>query len=547
MGYRKFDYTFVLRTFFLQPNLTMRKGILILLFNFLAINAHSQDTCSRRPYWPINILSNPSFENSLTSCASGYQNVPFWFTPTSEMPTSFLNACDNFQIANPTMIAYSFTNPNICLYPIVPQPIPDGNGVAAVSDFGYGGAPYVYPFLKSYVSTCLTSILQKDSLYKLDFYVGFGDKGTEFLQVHNQLLVPEYSQSPETFTLFGLPDCSSIAVSLPIVGCASRAGWIPLGSCTVSSDTGAWVKATITFSPRQSVAAIALGPGCDTTYVLHPDVYTHEDKRVSSLQYSYFLDKLQFYTTTVPEPVISLVSGNSCSASVVLMMEPAAFYSGSALQWYKNDIALPGEQNNTITIARNKYGEGAYRCGVHNDSVCLVSDTLKVVWQPLPGSSILGSPDTTACVGDTVLLNGSGDTTFTYRWQNGSSLPTIAVTQSGTYSVSISNQCLTTKAEKTIHFTKCDLPVYVPNAFTPNGDGHNDVFRVHYYSLPSHFTMRLYKRNGAEVFYTSDPSQGWDGSLNGTLQPTGTYVWAIEYLDRKSITHKLKGTVVLIR
>lgn len=525
----------------------MFKSIPILFFWMLVMKTYSQDTCGRRPYKPINVLSNPSFENLAANCSSGFQNIPSWFTPTNEMPTGFLNACDNFQIADSAMISYSFIDPNICLYPIVPLPIPDGNGVAAVSDFGYGGDIHVYPFRKSYVSTCLTNTLQKDSFYRLDFFVGFGSKGNKFLQVHNQLLVPEFSQSPETFTLFGLPDCSSIGVSIPIIGCASRAGWIPLGSCTVSSETDAWVKASIPFRPKQNMAAIALGPGCDTTYILHPDTYTYENQQVSTLQYSYFLDELQFYQSSIPAPVVSLLSGNSCGSSMILQMQPADFYSGSVFQWYRNDTALRGEQGSTINITRKKYGAGVYRCGVQNDSVCLISDTLIVAWEPLPDSFILGNPDTTACLGDTLVLNPFPDPSFTYRWQNGSTLPFFTVTQSGTYSVAISNQCLTVEAEKTIHFTKCDLSLYVPNAFTPNGDGHNDLFRAHYYTLPILFSMHIYNRNGAQVFYSSDPFKGWDGLHNGSQQPSGTYIWSIEYYDRKNTNHKLRGTVVLIR
>jgi gliding motility-associated-like protein len=534
------------RRFFL-PDQLMVKGVLILFFCLLSRKVHSQDSCERRPYIPVYLLSNPSFESYAAPCSSGFQNIPFWFTPTNEVPTGFLNACNNFFISDSIMIAYSFTNPNICLFPVVPQPIPDGHGVAAVSDFGYGGAIHVYPFRKSYVSTCLLSPLQKDSSYRLDFFVGFGNKGNRFLQVSNQLLIPEFSQTIEKFTLFGFSDCSSISTPIPIIGCLSRIGWIPLGSCTVSSDTGRWISASISFRPDQNIAAIALGPSCDTTYILHPDVYTYGSQQVSTQQFSYFLDKLQFYQSSSPNPVVSLLSGNSCSSSIVLQMQPAAFYTGSLLQWYRNDTAIIGEQSSTINITRKKYGEGAYRCRVQNDSVCLISDTLQVLWLPVPDTSFLGASDTTACTGDTLVLNGLSDSTYNYRWQNGSSQPSLSVAQSGTYFVSVSNQCGTAQANKTVRFEKCDFSLYVPNAFTPNGDGHNDIFKVHYHTLPDRFVMHIYNRNGAEIFYSSNADQGWDGSDNGSKQPSGSYVWVIEYNDNKHIDHTMKGTVTLIR
>jgi gliding motility-associated-like protein len=88
----------------------------------------------------------------------------------------------------------------------------------------------------------------------------------------------------------------------------------------------------------------------------------------------------------------------------------------------------------------------------------------------------------------------------------------------------------------------------MPSAFTPNGDGRNDLFRV-----PPSLSIKItafavYDRWGARVFYTTDSGAGWDGTLGGQPQPSGTYVWMIEYSDL--LTHKTaqgKGTVVLIR
>ena len=525
----------------------MVKGMLILLFCLFFMEGMCQDSCQKRPYRPINILSNPSFEDNAVPCSSGFQNIPFWFTPTNEVLTGFLNACDSFKIPDTTIISYSFSQPNICLFPVVPLPIPDGNGVAAVSDFGYGGDIRVYPLHKSYVSTCLSSPLQKDSFYRLVFYVGFGGRGSEFLQAHNGLLAPEFSQSPETFSLFGLPDCSGIATSLPLIGCASRAGWINLGSVTVSADTGTWAKAVIDFTTSQNIGSIALGPSCDTTLILHPDTLTYEDSSVSTIDYSYFLDNLQFYQSSYPDPVISRLSGNSCSTNIVLQMQPASFFEGSLLQWQKNDTALSGEQTPTISISRKQNSAGIYTCKVMNDSACIISDTIQVVWSPIPDASLLGGPDTTVCKGDTLVLNPSADTSFNYRWQNGSVQPALAVTRSGIYSVTISNQCGTAQTQKMVQFGLCDNMIDVPSAFTPNGDGHNDLFKVVYHILPNHFTLRIYDREGMEVFYCADPSQGWDWAYNGIKQPAGAYVWVIQYTDLKKTPHTIKGTLVLVR
>jgi gliding motility-associated-like protein len=85
--------------------------------------------------------------------------------------------------------------------------------------------------------------------------------------------------------------------------------------------------------------------------------------------------------------------------------------------------------------------------------------------------------------------------------------------------------------------TLCDtIPVYVanlwvPNAFTPDGNGNNDVFHVVTTDMaPEDYNLRIFDRWGHLVFESSDPAQGWDGgNKNGGKCPTGVYVWQVEY------------------
>ena len=91
------------------------------------------------------------------------------------------------------------------------------------------------------------------------------------------------------------------------------------------------------------------------------------------------------------------------------------------------------------------------------------------------------------------------------------------------------------------------LVLAMPNAFTPNNDGHNDVFRVKYPGLIKTMRMNVYDRWGQLVFESSDPSKGWDGNLNGIKQPTGNYIWVIYYTDIIGNSKKVFGNVLLIR
>src|SRR6202012_4678016 len=66
--------------------------------------------------------------------------------------------------------------------------------------------------------------------------------------------------------------------------------------------------------------------------------------------------------------------------------------------------------------------------------------------------------------------------------------------------------------------------IYIANAFTPNGDGVNDVVYVHSSGIAS-MNFYIYNQWGAMVFKSSDQSVGWDGTYKGTLQPVGVYLY----------------------
>jgi gliding motility-associated-like protein len=89
--------------------------------------------------------------------------------------------------------------------------------------------------------------------------------------------------------------------------------------------------------------------------------------------------------------------------------------------------------------------------------------------------------------------------------------------------------------------------IIVPNAFTPNGDGHNDLFRIKNPQLVKSFTMAIFNRWGEKVFETTDPYKGWDGSRNGLPVLSGVYVWTIDYTDILGSKGYKRGTLILVR
>ena len=94
--------------------------------------------------------------------------------------------------------------------------------------------------------------------------------------------------------------------------------------------------------------------------------------------------------------------------------------------------------------------------------------------------------------------------------------------------------------------------VYIPNAFTPNGDGKNDRFNIRGYGIQRVKSVRIFNRWGQQVFVRenflpNDDSAGWDGATNGRIADPGAYVYITEVICNEGKSIVMKGTVMLIR
>ena len=85
---------------------------------------------------------------------------------------------------------------------------------------------------------------------------------------------------------------------------------------------------------------------------------------------------------------------------------------------------------------------------------------------------------------------------------------------------------------------------YIPNAFTPNGDGLNDVWRLPYLDAYPHMQVRVFNRWGQMVYQSTGPDVKWDGNMNGQQLPSGVYAYVIDLRDGGGV---YKGTVTIIR
>jgi len=90
-----------------------------------------------------------------------------------------------------------------------------------------------------------------------------------------------------------------------------------------------------------------------------------------------------------------------------------------------------------------------------------------------------------------------------------------------------------------------ELGLYIPNAFTPDGDGLNDVFRIQGFTAETEARLQIFDRWGGMVFETSLPGNGWEGNCKSGPCNEGTYVWIIQIIS--PLKKVFSGTILLIR
>ena len=128
--------------------------------------------------------------------------------------------------------------------------------------------------------------------------------------------------------------------------------------------------------------------------------------------------------------------------------------------------------------------------------------------------------------------------------------PVYQFQRPGTFSVAltVTNEatgCAST--DSSVSITVSEAALEFPNAFTPNGDGVNDIFLPAFRSLKS-YELTIYNKWGRRVFSSSDPAEGWDGRENGRDAAAGTYYFVAKAAGyERGVTFRRKGSVTLIR
>ncbi|OWY22940.1 hypothetical protein C7N43_23115, partial [Sphingobacteriales bacterium UPWRP_1] len=245
-------------------------------------------------------------------------------------------------------------------------------------------------------------------------------------------------------------------------------------------------------------------------------------------------------------PDINICEGNAAALSGLITSGIAASVNWAATPGsgdFSNATSLSGNFTPLVTGSVNLYLEVTDDCG--NTAI----DSLMLTVQPQVVISVSG--DATIAQGQTTQLIATGASNYT--WQTSPTLsctncsnPIAAPDETTTYVVSSDDAC-SEAVSFTVIVTPAGEKLLVPNAFSPNNDGENDVFNVFSSQLLNSFTLYIYNRWGNLVFETNNPAEGWDGTYNGKEQEIGVYVYAIKYSFADGFEQYKKGNITLVR
>lgn len=223
------------------------------------------------------------------------------------------------------------------------------------------------------------------------------------------------------------------------------------------------------------------------------------------------------------------------------------------------DGVVQSATGNEITITWQKAGTFLLQVQEHSAAGCdgEIRSGYVYVIEPIP-SARYPSVTTPANVPLQLRARNLGNN-YQYLWNPQTGLnsytiknPVFNYNQPIEYTISISQpdgSCATTDTLQVKIFENAGLKssIYLPTAWTPNGDGLNDRL----YPLATNISelkfFRVYNRWGQLVFETRALGAGWDGTINGLPQNTGVYIWVLEATGADGIHYALRGTAVLIR
>jgi len=255
--------------------------------------------------------------------------------------------------------------------------------------------------------------------------------------------------------------------------------------------------------------------------------------------------------TPVPYPIANAGKDTAiCYNSAALLQggSDGSSWAWSAAQYVTNPVQL-------ITSAQPPKTT-AFILAAYDTRGCPKPEVDTVIITVLPRLKVNAGNDTAVVRGQPLQLNASGGVRFTWSPPVNLNNPDIADPIAVFNTASAGMQYMVTAFDSAgcsasdwiiIKIFQTGPAVFVPTAFTPNSDGLNDQLRPIGAGIKSIDYFNVYNRWGQLVFSTRHNGRGWDGRVNGMVQPTGTYVWSVSATDYLGKPYFQKGVFTLIR
>ncbi|MFZ9662643.1 MAG: T9SS type B sorting domain-containing protein [Bacteroidia bacterium] len=185
---------------------------------------------------------------------------------------------------------------------------------------------------------------------------------------------------------------------------------------------------------------------------------------------------------------------------------------------------------------------------LHNSYGCPEKDSIDVKLFPNPIVDL--GPDTSLCLSETPTLD-AGPGMISYLWNTGATSQKIIGYDSGLYWVKVKDpEGCVNRDSVNLNKRKDAFPsiIFMPNAFTPNGDGRNDMYPMNQYMVKgSLYNVKLFNRWGEKIAEFTNPDMNWDGNINGKPAPEGVYIFMAYWIGCDNEKRSLQGNFTLLR
>ncbi len=205
--------------------------------------------------------------------------------------------------------------------------------------------------------------------------------------------------------------------------------------------------------------------------------------------------------------------------------------------------------NFKLATTFNSLSAGSYTIYAKDAANVMVDSTVIISDTPGPKESIVltrGSCNNSKGNINIVATGGTLPIQFSIDGINYQSSGVFDNLDSGKYITYVkdANGCI---SSDTVQLIPDGCGLVLPNAFSPNGDGLNDIFRIKYPFAVKAFSLAVYNRLGEKMFETSNMTKGWDGTFKGIKQSVDVYAWVVHLTSLNNIEQTIKGIVTLLK